>query len=94
MPCPTRQPLVLLSLSMAKGQKMSLEVQQIILQLSTLLSHENIAIYTGLSLHTVEQVLHDFRKWGTIQDQEKEQCERPKKLQAEDMVVSTRTLSV
>ena len=79
---------------MVKGQKTSPEVQQIILQLSTLLLHENIAIYTRLSLRTVERVLHDFRKRGTIQDQEKEQCEQPKKLQAEDMVVSTHTLSV
>ena len=94
MPHPTHQPLAPLSLLMAKGQKTSLEVQQIILRLSMLLLHENIAIYTGLSLHTVERVLHDFRKWGTIQDQEKERCEQPKKLQAEDMVVSTRTLSV
>ena len=72
---PARQPLPQLLILMVKGQKTSPEVQEIILHLSTLLSHENIAIYTGSSLHTVERVLHHFRKCGTIQDQEKEWCE-------------------
>ena len=73
--------------SMAKGRKFSPNVQWIAVQLSALLSKDNISIYTGISLRMVKQILAHFEETGTIPDEEKEWQRRSQVLCDEDVNV-------
>jgi hypothetical protein len=51
---------------MAKGCKIPVEVQQIIIRMSPLLEKEDIAIYSGVPVRSIERILQYFRRHGTI----------------------------
>ena len=51
---------------MAKGQRTSPEVQQIIVWLSAILSKDDIAINTGISTSAIKQILQYFEENDSI----------------------------
>ena len=54
--------------TMAKGKPVPHEVQWIIMWLSGILSKENILYGTGVSIQTVERILHEFREHRMVQE--------------------------
>jgi hypothetical protein len=52
---------------MAKGCKIPVEVQQIIVRMSPLFKKEDIAIYSGVSIRSIERILHYFKTHGTVE---------------------------
>ena len=58
---------------MAKGRKISPEVQQIIVRLSAVLSKDDIAVNTGISISAIKRTLRYFEENDSIPaDAEKE----------------------
>jgi hypothetical protein len=53
---------------MARGRKICPDVQQIVVQLSSCLSKEEVAAYTSLSISAVNKILRHFREHGAIDD--------------------------
>ena len=77
---------------MAKSQKISPEVQQIIVRLSAVLSKDDIAVNTGISISAIKRILRYFEENDSIPaDAEKEQKRlgRPRLLHDEDVQVCT-----
>lgn len=60
---------------MPRSRKISVEVQWIVVWLSSLLQKEDIAIYTGLSEWSIVDILQKFHTQGTIQIHDKERKE-------------------
>jgi transcription initiation factor IIE alpha subunit len=73
---------------MARGRKICADVQQIVVQLSSLLSREDIAAYTSISITSVNRILLYFEQHGAIDDEPKERHKRAKLLRDEDVNVS------
>jgi DNA-binding transcriptional regulator LsrR (DeoR family) len=48
------------------GKRISEDVQWIIIRLSTIMSREDIAMYTGVSQRKIDKVLSTFNKEGTV----------------------------
>jgi transcription initiation factor IIE alpha subunit len=72
---------------MTRGSKIPAEVQWIVIRLSSLLKKEDISVYTGISVRSVERILLYFHAHGTIQSRESEQG-RKKHLRDLDVEVS------
>jgi transposase len=70
---------------MARGRKICADVQQIVVQLSSLLSREDIAAYTSISITSVNRILLYFEQHGAIDDEPKERHKRAKLLRDEDV---------
>ena len=80
---------------MAKGQRITPEVQQIIVRLSAVLSIDDIAIYTGVSTSAIKRILRYFEQNDTIPaDEEKERRRRPRLLRDEDIQVCASVLII
>jgi hypothetical protein len=73
---------------MAHGCKIPVAVHWIVIRLSSLLRKEDISIYTGISLWSVEQILHYFKMHQTIQVKEPEEKQRKRLLRDLDVEVS------
>ena len=52
---------------MAKGRKIPVEVQQIIVRMSSLFKNEDISIYIGLPVRSIERILQYFKTHGTVE---------------------------
>lgn len=52
---------------MAKGCKIPVEVQQIVVRMSPLFKKEDIAIYSGVSIRSIERILRHFKTYGTVE---------------------------
>ena len=52
---------------MTQGSKIPLEVHYIIIQLSSVMKSDDIAIYTGVSLQTVNHILQYFAMHGRVE---------------------------
>ena len=52
---------------MAKGCKIPVEVQQIIVRMSPLFKKEDIAIYSGVSIRSIGQILRYFKTYSTVE---------------------------
>jgi hypothetical protein len=63
---------------MVQGRKISTEIHWIFIHLSTVLSPENILIYTSYSLSSVKQVLKYFKENNVVEEkgEDKEQRKR------------------
>jgi hypothetical protein len=61
---------------MLRGRKISSDVQWIIIRLSSLLRKEDIAMYTGISVRSIVEILRHFNTHGTVEDSEQERKER------------------
>ena len=48
------------------GEPISEEIQWIIVRLSTAMSLEDVAMYTGVSQRKVNDVMSTFNKYGTV----------------------------
>jgi hypothetical protein len=72
---------------MPQGAKIPAEVHWIVIRLASRLDKAEIAIYTGISLHSVEKILRYFERNGTIQVRESEQ-QRRKRLRDLDVEVN------
>jgi DNA-binding transcriptional regulator LsrR (DeoR family) len=48
------------------GKAISEDIQWIIIRLSTAMSRENVAMYTGVSLRKINNILSTFNKSGTV----------------------------
>ena len=64
---------------MTHGGKIPREVHYIVIRLSTIMGPEKIAIYTGISRQSVQQILNYFTLHGTVEP-EKECKKRDKHL--------------
>jgi hypothetical protein len=74
---------------MARGKKVSLDVQRIVVRMSALLSKQDIANYTGVSISSVERILWCFQDQNAISDVTAEQHRRSDQaLCGEDVEVS------
>ena len=71
------------------GKKVLPEVEEIVIRLSTSFSPTEIAVYTGLSHHTVERIQVHFRKHGATRGQVKPS--REKRCQLRDVDVQVRS---
>ena len=65
---------------MTQGQKLSPDMQWVVVRLSRLLRKEQIAIYTGVSIRSIERILESFQKHGTIAESDGKQRSRRKQL--------------
>ena len=75
---------------MAKGRKISPEVQQIIVRLSAILSKDDIAINTGISTSAIKRILRYFEENDSIPadaGKERQRLGRPRLLRDEDVEV-------
>ena len=72
---------------MARGTKIPAEVQWIVIRLSSLLKKDDIAIYTGISVRSVERILMHFHAHGTIQVRESLQQVKRRHLRELDVEV-------
>ena len=75
---------------MAKGRKISPEVQQIIVRLSAILSKDDIAINTGISTSAIKRILRYFEENDSIPadaEKERQRLGRPRLLRDEDVEV-------
>ena len=72
---------------MPQGQKVIQEVAWIVIRLSSILSKDEIATYTGYSLATVKHILLYFEQHGTIQESKRGQEQRKGKLRDVDLEV-------
>ncbi len=80
---------------MAKGRRITPEVQQIVVRLSAVLSKDDIAIYMGVSTSAIKQILQYFEQNNTIPaDEEKERQRRPRLLCDEDIQVCASVLII
>jgi hypothetical protein len=61
---------------MTRGTNIPVEVHWIIIQLSSLLKKEDISIYTGISVHSIERILLYYHAHGTIKVQDSKQQRR------------------
>ena len=73
---------------MPHGQKISPDVQWIVIRLSRLLRKEQIAIYTGVSIRSIERILEHFQKHGTVAGLSGARHNRRKQLRDIDIEVS------
>ena len=74
---------------MVRGWKICPDVQQIVVQLSSHLSREDIAAYTSVSISAINKILRHFKEHGTIDDEPKEQYRRAQVLHDGDVNVSS-----
>jgi hypothetical protein len=77
--------------TMAKGCKIPVEVQQIIVRMSPLFKKEDIAIYSGVSVRSIERILRYFKTHGTVEGSgqgQPEPCGPRKHLRDIDVEVS------
>ena len=75
---------------MPRGTKISTEVQLIIIQLSSLFKKEDISIFTGVSVRSVERILLYHNVHGTVHaSPESEQRGRRRHLRDLDIEVSS-----
>ena len=74
---------------MAKGRKICPDVQQIVVQLSSRLSKEEVAAYTSISITAVNKILRHFREHGAIDDKPKERRRRAQVLRDGDVNMSS-----
>ena len=51
---------------MGQGKAISEPVQWIVIQLSSILSNEDVSTYTGVSQHTVQRILHHFNQTSYV----------------------------
>jgi len=63
---------------MVSGRALPPEVHKIVIRLSTLLTCEQIAIYTGVSISTVHNILNYFNKYKAIKSKGDEEKKRKK----------------
>jgi transposase len=70
---------------MPQGRKIHADVHWIIICLSSLLRKEDISVYTGVSLHSVEKILRYYERHGTIQVQDTGNRGRKKQLRDLDV---------
>jgi len=78
---------------MVSGHALPPEVHKIVIRLSTLLTCEQIAIYTGISISTVHNILNYFNKFKAIKtkgDEEKKRKKRVGELRDVDVQVCYR----
>jgi len=78
---------------MVSGRALPPEVHKIVIRLSTLLTREQIAIYTGISISTVHNILNYFNKFKAIKtkgDEEKKRKKRVGELRDVDVQVCYR----
>ena len=59
--CPHHHPSVALSSIMGRGKAISEEVQWIIIRLSTKLNQDEISMYVGVSIRSVERIIAHFK---------------------------------
>jgi hypothetical protein len=52
--------------STSMGKPISEEIQWIVIRLSTAMSREDIAMYTGISQRKIDNVLSTFNKYGSV----------------------------
>ena len=74
-------------MAMPQGQKVIQEVAWIIIRLSSILSKDEIATYTGYSLATVKHILLYFEQHGTVRESKRGQEQRKGKLRDVDLEV-------
>jgi hypothetical protein len=75
---------------MPRGTKISTEVQWIIIRLSSLFKKDDISIFTGVSVRSVERILLYYKAHGTVHDlAESEQRGKKKHLRDLDIEVSS-----
>ena len=74
---------------MAKGRKICPDVQQIVVQLSSRLSKEEVAAYTSISITAVNKILRHFWEHGAIDDKPKERRRRAQVLGDGDVNMSS-----
>ena len=53
---------------MAKGCKIPVKVQQIIMWMSSLFKNKDISIYIGLPVWSIERILQYFKTHGTVEE--------------------------
>ncbi|KAH9956926.1 hypothetical protein BC827DRAFT_734898 [Russula dissimulans] len=70
---------------MVSGCAPSPEIQKIVIRLSTVLTHDQIATYTGVSTPAVHRILNYFDKYQTIKTSEDEEGEKKRKKRAGDL---------
>jgi transposase len=74
---------------MVSGKPISEEVQWIIIRLSAILSREDIATYTNVSLRKVNDVLSTFNKEGTVKVYTRQKPDTYSSLSEEDIRVGS-----
>jgi hypothetical protein len=74
-------------LAMPQGQRVTKEVEWIIIWLAGVLSKEEIATYTGYSLATIKHVLLYFEQHGTVRESNGDKAPRKGKLHDVDLEV-------
>lgn len=86
-------PHSLTSPTMGRGIPLPVEVHKIIVRLADLFPKEEVSVYTGVSLRSVERILAYYHRHGIVFDhsQKKPECRqrRQRKLRARDINVST-----
>jgi hypothetical protein len=76
------------SLSMEMGKPISEEIQWIIVHLSSAMSREDIAMYTGVSQRKVNDVISTFNKDGTVKVYTRQKPHTYASLREDDVQVS------
>ena len=74
---------------MVSGKPISEEVQWIIIHLSSIMSREDIAVYTDVSLRKVNDVLSTFNKEGTVKVYSSQKQNTNSSLSEEDIYVGS-----
>jgi CRP-like cAMP-binding protein len=72
---------------MVNGRAISPDIRRMIIRLSYRLTKEDLSVYTGLSVRSVEHILSHFRKYGSIQAPKKRET-RQRALAKDDVAVS------
>jgi hypothetical protein len=75
---------------MPKGCRISVEVQEIVVRMSSIFNKEDIAVYTGVSVRSIERILHHFKTHGMVKGrkQGEELVPRRRRLRDIDVEVS------
>lgn len=72
---------------MVKGSKLSAEMHWVVVRLSSILKSEDIAMYTGISISSVQRILRYFDIHGTINHKDEERKRRQNYLRDMDVEV-------
>ena len=71
------------------GKRISEEVQWIVVRLSTTMSREDIAMYTGVSHRKIDNILSTFNKSGSVKTNTRQKVHAYRSLCDEDVQVHT-----
>jgi hypothetical protein len=92
--CPCSSETAEAKVAMVRGRTLPPEVRWIVIRLSTVMSKEEVSIYTDIPLRSIERIIQYYRENGGVKEDDKRARIGERKTHLRDVDIQVSSLSI